>query len=192
MYSSILLRKVPPPLLTFACLVPLNRVLVGMDPHHHAQLLLCLPTPQGQDAASAGTTPAGDQPHGLPGSLQFLHFSSSIKPKWVHFSRAPTGPVWPPNRVQRPADCSGSIRLCPRVALRCPVVQLKPLTLGYAACVWTLPPPSLPPARNTPRTIKPQPRHASLCSINWNGLLLPRKAGSHKVKFKGADPRPPS
>lgn len=31
------------------------RVLVGMDPHHHAQLLLCLPTPEGQDASPAGT-----------------------------------------------------------------------------------------------------------------------------------------
>lgn len=80
--NSSILRKVRPILKSLcAWLVHLNRVLVGMDPHHHAQLLLCLPTPQGQDASSAGTTPAGDQPHGLPGSLQFLHFSSSIKPK---------------------------------------------------------------------------------------------------------------
>lgn len=38
----------PPPLIPF-------RVLVGMDPYHHAQLLLCLPTPEGQDASPART-----------------------------------------------------------------------------------------------------------------------------------------
>lgn len=55
------------------------RVLVGMDPYHHAQLLLCLPTPEGQDAAPAGTAPTRDQPHGLPGSLEFPNLAPATQ-----------------------------------------------------------------------------------------------------------------
>lgn len=60
------------------------RVLVGMDPYHHAQLLLCLPTPEGQDASPAGTAATWDQPDGLPGSLEFPHLSPATQSEWVN------------------------------------------------------------------------------------------------------------
>lgn len=60
------------------------RVLVGMDPHHHAQLLLCLPTPEGQDASPAGTAATRDQPDGLPGGLQLPDLPPTAQSEWVN------------------------------------------------------------------------------------------------------------
>lgn len=77
--SSLGMKKIP----LSAPLCPF-RVLVGMDPHHHAQLLLCLPTPEGQDASPAGTAATWDQPDGLPGSLEFPDLSPTAQSEWVN------------------------------------------------------------------------------------------------------------
>ena len=59
--------------------VQLRRVLAGVDPYHHAQLLLCIPSPAREDATPAGAAPARDQPYGLPGGLQLFRVPTSPK-----------------------------------------------------------------------------------------------------------------
>lgn len=65
--------------LTEMICVRLCRVLAGVDPYHHAQLLLRIPSPACEDAAPAGAASARDQPHGLPGGLQLLRVPTSPK-----------------------------------------------------------------------------------------------------------------
>ena len=72
----------PPPIPPFSLPpLPPGRVLVGVDSDHHAELLLRLPPPQGEDASAAGAASEGDQPHGVPGGVQLVHLPATPQPE---------------------------------------------------------------------------------------------------------------